>query len=322
MTEGPSGEVIMVKTCDVPRSDADLFEEDWASSLELMRRQPGFVSATLHKPIDSGGPFISYVNYVVWRNANALAGAWQKVSAFATILAAEDFHDAVAKARDASAQHLYAATQTAQMLPSRTEPQGTEPAHRDVRGLQSTKDRYGPVAIALHWISAFLILLAVPLGFAIQNVGEESRVAIFLAHATIGVTVGILTLIRLAWWTLADRRPGRAPDQSRFMHALVGGVYLFFYFALLFLALGGIFISIAKILGPTLATSLPGIVPYLHLPVPVHNLVARLFVTMLILHVVAALYHHWVKRDGTMTRMSPPQKDHAPAFAGSVAAAT
>jgi cytochrome b561 len=309
----PAGQVVTLKTYEVPVQEAEEFERNWAVSIEMMRRQPGFVSATLHKPVEDEGPFAKYVNYAVWESASAFTAAWQTVSAFATILAPPDFKEAVSRARDSGARELFFTASAMDSTVTETSPTNhsqrsvANDVQREFRHYQSTKERYGPVAIALHWVSVLLILLAVPLGFAVQNVGDDLRLPIFLTHAVIGVTVGVLTLIRLAWWTLADRMPGPLPGQSKVQHFIARATHGFFYFALLFLAIGGIMISISKVLGPTLAVTHPEILPYLQFPVPAHNFIARLFIALLVLHVIAALYHHWVKRDGVLTRMSPPQ---------------
>jgi cytochrome b561 len=309
----PEGPVVTLRTYEIPVHEAEEFERNWTVSIEMMRQQPGFLSATLHKPVEHEGSHAKYVNYAVWESASAFAAAWHGMSAFATILAPPEFKEAVSRARESGARDLFFAvsamdsTVTEKSPADRSRTPVADSAQRDIRKYQSTKERYGPVAIALHWISVILILLAVPLGFAVQNVGDDMRLPIFLTHAVIGVTVGVLTLIRLAWWTLADRMPGPLPGQSKATHFIARATHGFFYFALLFLAVGGIMISISKVLGPTLAVTHPEILPYLQFPVPAHNFIARLFIALLVLHVIAALYHHWIKRDGVLTRMSPPQ---------------
>ncbi len=41
--------------------------------------------------------------------------------------------------------------------------------------MKSTSDRYGAVALTLHWTSAALILSLIPLGFAMQSAPDGLR---------------------------------------------------------------------------------------------------------------------------------------------------
>lgn len=174
--------------------------------------------------------------------------------------------------------------------------------------LRSTYHRYGSVALTLHWLSAALILLLVPMGFAMASAPESVRLWLYQAHAIIGVTVGLLTLMRIAWWLAVDRRPQPSSDHSPLQRRLAKAVHIGFYGVLLFLTVSGIGMTAlsnlktALILGdasllPRNLTNLP--------PRLAHGAMARLLIVLLVLHVLGALYHHWIKRDGTLRRMLP-----------------
>jgi cytochrome b561 len=80
------------------------------------------------------------------------------------------------------------------------------------------------------------------------------------------------------------------------------------YGAVLVLTASGIGILLASGLGAALASGdLPSCPPILRAcrPRPAHGLAARLLVGLLILHLLGALYHHWIRRDGTLERMLP-----------------
>ncbi len=321
----------MLKTFDISGGYARASGKGWVVPREALGQVSSPASATLREAGGGESLKASYVNYAGWENAGAVETAWQGLNIFASALSVADLKDAMSRTGEAGAQRAFlaaapvlAADRQAEAM-SASSP-SVDADHRDVRHFQSTKDRYGPVAVALHWICALLILLEVPLGFAIQNVGDGPRLPIFLSHAVIGVGAGVLTVVRLAWWTLADRKPDAMPGSSKPERMLTKAVHGFFYFALLFLSVGGVMISIAKVLGPTLVALQPDIAPYLQIPVPAHNIAARLFMTLLGLHIAAALYHHWVRRDGTLKRMAPhapvfrERNDRQPAFGNAVAA--
>ena len=51
-------------------------------------------------------------------------------------------------------------------------------------GLKSTRDRYGPVAVSMHWLSALLIIILIASGFRAANtVDAAAKAAILRVHA-------------------------------------------------------------------------------------------------------------------------------------------
>jgi cytochrome b561 len=172
--------------------------------------------------------------------------------------------------------------------------------------IKSTSERYGTVARTLHWMSAVLILLLIPLGFVMQTAPEGLRLGLYRAHVVIGLLTGVLTLLRLIWWLALDRKPQASRDTVSLQHILAKAVHGAFYVALLVLAVSGIRMLVLSNLGTmlfigdlTLApVNLAGRPPRL-----VHGLMAYLLIALFVLHVLGALYHHWIERDGTLSKM-------------------
>ena len=172
--------------------------------------------------------------------------------------------------------------------------------------MKSTSDRYGAVALALHWTSAALILSVIPLGFAMQSAPESLRLGLYRAHVLAGGLAGLLTLIRLFWWLALDRKP--QAGHPRLQRLAARAVHAGLYGAVLVLAFSGIAILLASGLGAVLASGDLSLMPADLASLPprlAHGLMARLLVGLLILHLLGALYHHWIRRDGTLKRMLP-----------------
>ena len=172
--------------------------------------------------------------------------------------------------------------------------------------LKSTSDRYGVVALALHWTSAALILSLIPLGFAMQSAPDGLRLGLYRAHVIAGGLAGLLTLIRLLWWLALDRKP--QANHPRLQRLAAGAVHGGLYGAVLVLTFSGIGILLASGLGAMLASGDLSLMLADLMSLPprlAHGLMARLLVGLLILHVLGALYHHWIRRDGTLGRMLP-----------------
>ena len=80
--------------------------------------------------------------------------------------------------------------------------------------LKSTSDRYGAVAIGLHWASAALIVAALALGLLAADAADAgARLWLVRLHILAGGSALLLTLFRIGWWLWADRRPDPAPGQ-------------------------------------------------------------------------------------------------------------
>lgn len=174
--------------------------------------------------------------------------------------------------------------------------------------LKSTSTRYGSVALSLHWVSAALILLLIPMGFAMPSASEDLRMGLYRAHAFIGILVGILTLARLVWWGGFDRRPDATNDDPAFQRLIATAVHRAFYPVLLLLVASGIGMLVVSGLGAVLVSGDWGLMVMKLSQVPprfAHGALARLLMGLLALHILGALYHHWIKRDGLLLKMSP-----------------
>ncbi|MFN3685932.1 cytochrome b [Salinarimonas sp.] len=174
--------------------------------------------------------------------------------------------------------------------------------------MRSTQERYGSVAIALHWGSAGAILALVPMGFAMQATEGAARVGLYRAHVAIGLLALALTLARVAWRVFGEReRPATlpAPEWQRRAARIVHGALIV---ALLALGVSGIGMMVlsgagAPLFGEGLAP-LPGAFDA-YPPRALHGRVAIVLLALLALHVAGALMHHLVVRDATLTRMLP-----------------
>ena len=182
-------------------------------------------------------------------------------------------------------------------------------------GLSSGHVRYSTGAIVLHWLLALAMAFQVALGFAMPHQGPHSFAPMQL-HKSIGITILLLTLIRLAWRLV--RRPPDAVERG--LTAMLAKIVHWSFYAVLLLGpiTGWIIVSTARLRVPTI---LFGVVPWPHLPLPgslsepmesVHEALAWIAIALFVLHVLGALRHQFMLRDPVIGRMSP---------GGSVAAA-
>lgn len=170
---------------------------------------------------------------------------------------------------------------------------------------------YAPLAKAVHWLTAFCVIAAIPLGITMVNLPSGPlQNTLFDLHRSFGAVVLALACCRLAT-RLAYGKPPPHPSLSRFQRIASEGAH-HALFALVFIVplLGwagtsafGAPISVFGlfILPPILAVDQALAKVLLR----VHTVFAILMTAILAAHIGAALYHGVIRRDGVLSRMLP-----------------
>jgi cytochrome b561 len=174
-----------------------------------------------------------------------------------------------------------------------------------------TSERYTPAAIALHWLVAILILANLGLGlYTVDMPLSPQKLRNFSFHKWIGVTVFLLAAARLSW-RLGHPAPS-PPDAmaawernaARATHVLL---YCLFFAApltgWLFSSASGfqtVYLGVVPI--PDLLSKDKALADALKLA---HKSINYTMAGMIVLHVAAALKHHFVDKDDVLRRMLP-----------------
>ena len=168
--------------------------------------------------------------------------------------------------------------------------------------------RYGGLAVAIHWLSAALILTQVYLGFAFGNFpkGSAERTDLFTAHKTVGVVILLLALTRLAV-RLIDAPPPYPADFPKWERAVAVWTHRAFYFLIIALPITGL-AAVSK-RATSGMTELAGGTWFPVVPIPAlggaHEVLAFATIGLLVLHVLAALKNQFVNRGPVADRMPP-----------------
>ncbi len=172
--------------------------------------------------------------------------------------------------------------------------------------------RYDRFSVCLHWLMALLILAQLALGLWMTGLpkdGSGLRAYWFNMHKSLGMALGLLALLRLAW---ALRRPRVAPSQpQRQPHALqlaAKGAHGLLYACMVAVPLSGFLGSVfsgypIRFFGlqlPRLAGRWEG---GKELFSSLHQGAAVALEVLVALHVLAFLYHQCVLKDGLLQRM-------------------
>lgn len=185
--------------------------------------------------------------------------------------------------------------------------------------------RYGSVAMTLHWLIALLIIGNICSGFIFAEILSDSdplRFTLVQLHKPIGLTVLVLSLVRLGW-RLINKVPELPTGMSLPMRWLAHGSHYLFYILMIGIPLvGWAMVSSSRTGIPTSYFGLfqwpnisyfadmaaPDKTHYRHMLGNLHAELAYGAAVLLVLHVAAALYHHYSRRDTVLKRMVPGTK--------------
>ena len=181
--------------------------------------------------------------------------------------------------------------------------------------LQNNTQRFGAVARTLHWLTAFLILTAIPLGLIATDMPFDTSDALaakanlFSIHKTVGIAAFFVALIRIVW-ALTQIRPVTLHPDRRAENLLADLVHWLLYISMLAVPLSGwvhnaAVTGFAPILWP-FGQTLP-FVPQSDSVAAVasaaHWLFGKLLMVSILLHALGALKHHFIDKDATLRRM-------------------
>lgn len=178
---------------------------------------------------------------------------------------------------------------------------------------QSNRHGYGLVQIVLHWTMTALIAVLLPLGLWMTGLDYYDpwyKEAPDL-HRAIGVVLGLVLLIRVAW-RLSNAQPVTLA-RTEWEATAARATHLLLYLLPLLLVISGYLISTADgravhVFGWfEIPATIQGIERQADIAGDVHFALAMLLLAVITLHAAAALHHHFVRRDDTLRRMLRPR---------------
>jgi cytochrome b561 len=163
----------------------------------------------------------------------------------------------------------------------------------------------------MHWLTAGLMLSVFVLAFSIDlATSRASHTAFLQLHRSVGLTIWVVTLFRLAWRQFA-KYPDWPSDMSQTMRVTAMASEYALYALLLAQPILGILQTNAH--GDQVnfffIGQLPALIeknrPLAHELLSVHKVLGFSLLGLVALHLSAALFHHFWRRDDTLTAMLP-----------------
>jgi cytochrome b561 len=184
-------------------------------------------------------------------------------------------------------------------------------------GTGNTETSWGWPARLLHWAMAGLILFQLGLGFRMVRLVEDVylQFGLYQTHKSWGFVIFILALVRVLW-RATHRPPGLPAHMKPHQVAMAQGAHLALYVLMILLPLTGWLMASSSPLQESYGMK-NMVFTWFELPDPfqpgdkglenilksIHAWAAFAMAVILFGHVVAALRHQFIHRDGLLLRM-------------------
>jgi cytochrome b561 len=179
---------------------------------------------------------------------------------------------------------------------------------------QGAPTRYSAVAQAFHWIIAALIVTQFTLAWLADDLPLGAhKLGLLARHKSFGMTILMLAVLRLLW-RLFNAPPALPDGMAKREKMLAKATHIAFYVLLFAMPLTGWLMSSAKkykvswfglfqwpdLIGKNEKT--------FDLLRSTHEILSYALLALAILHILAALKHHFWNKDDVLVRMLPFKK--------------
>ncbi len=177
--------------------------------------------------------------------------------------------------------------------------------------LKNNSETWGSLSIGLHWLTLILILSLAAVGMNMDDLPNgPQKIQIYALHKSFGLTVLALTAIRLSW-RLLSVTPDPVPNTPKWQEWAAKLVHGALYVLLFAMPISGWLYNSAagfplKYFGLFSLPKLSGYDPQLKaLAGEAHETFFYVLALLMLMHAGAALKHHYLDKDNTLTRMLP-----------------
>ena len=175
--------------------------------------------------------------------------------------------------------------------------------------LRNTATGYGSISRLLHWLIFLLVATTIPLGYLMGGISDKVvRGEYINIHKLIGVLILILMCLRVFWalYNLKPSLPFQTPKWQRISERCM---HFLLYLGLIIMPVSGLVGAVAGGRPPHIGNM------NIELPIGlnksvaefafknIHEPLAIILIVLISIHILAALFHHFVKRDDVLRRM-------------------
>lgn len=165
--------------------------------------------------------------------------------------------------------------------------------------------QYSKRMVIVHWLTLVLLIAAWFLGDELDEARHEAGATIagYIVHSLVGGAVLLLTLARLSF----RRKDGTpAPVGNGLMDKVATGIHHALYTVLFLLPVSGVLTVVNSDVGKALLAGDATLLPKKFTGVFAHNvheLLVNVLIVLVVVHVLGAIKHQFIMKDGLMERM-------------------
>ena len=174
--------------------------------------------------------------------------------------------------------------------------------------IKNTETSYGSIAKILHWLIAAAMIGLITVGFIMSSMDSTpEKYELYGMHKAFGVTVLLLVALRIIWKfsNKVVNPPANLPNILKL--AAKSGHFLLYVFMLimpisgiLMSRFGGHDISVFGMFIIPATKKTPELAGLFH---KIHVIGIWAFIVIIVLHIGAAFYHHFIRKDDVLIRM-------------------
>jgi cytochrome b561 len=180
--------------------------------------------------------------------------------------------------------------------------------------MSDQKHKLSPITVSLHWIVAITIISLLAVGIYMS---ETHSFGLYDIHKSFGILIFAFVLVRIVW-RLRQGWPVPVSNYSKLQQTLAKVTHWGLLLGTVIMPISGMLYSglsghgfslfglelVAQNYHPTIEYE---IVPHndilAELAEEIHGTIGYIMVILVVLHVVGALGHHFLDKDGTLKRM-------------------
>lgn len=176
---------------------------------------------------------------------------------------------------------------------------------------------YSKRMVIIHWLTLALLIVAWYLGDALVDARIEKDATLigYFAHALMGGAILLLTILRMTFRGVDGTPP---PVGNSVMDIVARGVHHGLYVLLILLSITGFMTLLTSTVGMALVTNAAILLPAEYtgpsvIPHTVHEFLVTVMMVVVLVHILGAIKHQFIMKDGLMRRMSLRRKGRRPA---------
>lgn len=167
---------------------------------------------------------------------------------------------------------------------------------------------YSKRMVIIHWLTLVLLIVTWYLGEALVDARNGSGATLigYFAHALMGGAILLVTILRLIFRSVDGTPP---PVGNSLMDMVARGIQYGLYVLLILLSISGFMTLLTSTVGAALVTGEAIMLPAEYtgpsmIPHAVHEVLVTVLIVAVLMHILGAIKHQFIVKDGLMRRMS------------------